>query len=131
MCCKKTYRWKLECEREPQYREKQEWTKEKPNLDNTRRLRGIYFIDPENGEYNEMIKYARKKLDVSMGATMPCKKRTKKHFPFQDAEAKSCESNKIPKTKHTWKVEAHESTRQRLESSLSKDHEDHIAGKGL
>ena len=28
-------------------------------------------------------------------------------------------------------VEAHESTRQRLESSLPKDHEDHIAGKGF
>ena len=28
-------------------------------------------------------------------------------------------------------MEAHESTRQRLESSLPKDHEDHIAGKGF
>ena len=27
-------------------------------------------------------------------------------------------------------MEAHESTRQRVESSLPKDHEDHIAGKG-
>ena len=33
-------------------------------------------------------------------------------------------------TKHACIVEAHESTRQRLESSLPKDHEDHIAGKG-
>ena len=34
-----------------------------------------------------------------------------------------------PKTKYACVVEAHESTRQRLEPSLSKNHEDHIAGK--
>ena len=33
-------------------------------------------------------------------------------------------------TKHACIVEGHESTRQRLESSLPKDHEDHIAGRG-
>ena len=36
----------------------------------------------------------------------------------------------IPKTKYACIMEAHGSTRQRLESSLPKDHEDHIAGKG-
>ena len=61
---------------------------------------------------------------------MPCKKGTKKHFPFQETEAKRCESNKIPETKHAHIMEAHESTRKCLESSLPKDHEDHIAGKG-
>ena len=30
-------------------KEKQEWANEKPKLDNARRLRGIYFIDPEDG----------------------------------------------------------------------------------
>ena len=48
---------------------------------------------------------------------------TKKHSVLQD-EAKSGESNRIPKTKHTC-IEARESTRKRLESSLPKDHEDH------
>ena len=33
-------------------------------------------------------------------------------------------------TQHACIVEAHEFTRQRLESSLPKDHEDHIAGNG-
>ena len=33
--------------------------------------------------------------------------------------------------KHPCIVEAHESTRQRLESSLPRNHEDHIAGKGF
>ena len=70
-------------------------------------------------------------MEVPMDAAMPCKKGTKKHFPFHDTEAKSCESNKkIPKTKHACIVEAHESGRQRLESSPPNDHEDHIAGKG-
>ena len=35
------------------------------------------------------------------------------------------------KTKFACIVEAHESTRKRLESTLPKDHEDHIAGKGF
>ena len=65
-----------------------------------------------------------------MDAAVPCKKWTKKLCSFQETEAKSCEFIKIPKTKHACIVEAHESTRQRLESSLPKDHEDHIAGKG-
>ena len=61
----------------------------------------------------------------------PCfAKGTKKRSSFQETEATSCESNKIPKPKHACIVDAHESTRQRLEPSLPKDHEDHIAGKG-
>ena len=32
-------------------KEKQKWTIEKPKLDNARRLRGIYFIDPEDEEF--------------------------------------------------------------------------------
>ena len=31
-----------------QNREKQEWKHEQPKLDTARRLRGIYFIDPED-----------------------------------------------------------------------------------
>ena len=34
-----------------QKREQQEWANEKPKLDNAQRLRGIYFIDPEDGEF--------------------------------------------------------------------------------
>ena len=101
-----------------------------PKLENARRLRGIYFIDPGDGEYTETIKDARRKLEVPMVAAMPYRKGTKKHSGLQETEAKSDESNKIPKTKHTRIVEVHESTRQRLESSLPKDHEDDIAGKG-
>ena len=82
-----------------QMKEKQERTNKKPKLDNARRLRGIYFVDPEDGEYKETIKNARRKLEVPMEAAMPCKKGTKKRSSFQETEAKSCESNMIPKTK--------------------------------
>ena len=34
-----------------QKREQQEWANEKPKLDHAQRLRGIYFIDPEDGEF--------------------------------------------------------------------------------
>ena len=73
----------------------------KPKFDNARRLRGIYFIDAEDGEYEETIKNARRKLEVPMLAAMPSKKKTKNRTGFQETEAKSCESNKIPKkTRH-------------------------------
>ena len=107
-----------------QKKEKQEWANEKPKLDNARKLRGIYFIDPVDGENKETIKNAWKKLEVPMDAAMPCKKKTKKHSGLQETEAKSDESNKIPKTKHACIVEARECRRKRLESSLPKIHED-------
>ena len=93
---------------------KQEWAIEKPKLDNARQLRGICFVDPEDGE---SLKFQLQK------------KRTKKHLGLQETEARSDESNMIPKTKHAC-VEARESTRRRLEPSLPKNHEDHVAGKG-
>ena len=43
-------------------KEKQKWAEEKIHLDNARKLRGIYFIDPEDKEIQKTIKNARKKL---------------------------------------------------------------------
>ena len=37
---------------------------EKLHLENARKLRGIYFIDPEDMEFKETIKNARKKLET-------------------------------------------------------------------
>ena len=48
--------------RNAQLREKDKWSNEKPKLDNARRSRGIYFIDPEDKEFKETIKNARMKL---------------------------------------------------------------------
>ena len=54
-------------------KEKQTWSNEKLHLENARKLRGIYFIDPEEKEFKETIKNARKKLETSMAPAMPCK----------------------------------------------------------
>ena len=100
-------------EKAAQKREKQECAIEKPELDNARILRGIYFIDPEDGEYKETVNNARIKLEVPMGAAMSCKKGTKKQCSPQETEARSCESNKIPKNKacmHRGGARVHEAT---------------------
>ena len=54
-------------------KEKQKWSHEKLHLDNARKLRGIYFIDPEGKEFKETIKNARKKLETPVAPAMPCK----------------------------------------------------------
>ena len=43
------------------------------HLENARKLRGIYFIDPEDNEFKETIKNARKKLETSVAPAMLCK----------------------------------------------------------
>ena len=53
-------------------KEKQKWSEEKLHLENARKLRGIYFIDPEDTEVKETIKNARK-LETSVALAMPCK----------------------------------------------------------
>ena len=53
-----------------QNREQQEWAKEEPKLDNARRLRGIYCVDPDDREYSEILKNARRKLEI----LMPCQR---------------------------------------------------------
>ena len=101
-------------------REKHKWTIEKLKLDNARRLRGIYFIDPEK-EFKETIKNARKKLETSVAPAMPCK--------IMKKNCGSGGSNKV-KTKLACILEADESTRLRMGNSVPNHHEDHIAGKG-
>ena len=54
-------------------KEKQKWSEEKLHLENARKLRGIYFIDPVDKEFKETIKNARKKLETSVAPAMPCK----------------------------------------------------------
>ena len=54
-------------------KEKQRWSNEKLHLKNARKLRGISFIDPEDKEFKETIKNARKKLETSAAPAMPCK----------------------------------------------------------
>ena len=49
-------------------KEKQEWASEKPKLDNARKLRGFYFIDPEDGVYKEPVKKREKNESSSKGS---------------------------------------------------------------
>ena len=53
-------------------KEKQEWTIEKPKLENVRRLRCIYF-NPDDAEFRETIMNARKRLEKPMEASILCK----------------------------------------------------------
>ena len=101
-------------------KEKQKWSEERIHLENARKLRGIYFIDPEDTEFEETIKNARKKLETSVAPAVPCK------------IMKNCgsgASNKI-QTKLACILEANEYTRMRMGNSIPHHHEDHIAGKG-
>ena len=50
-----------------QKREKQEWANEEPKLDNARRMRGIYFIDPDDGEFKETIKKRKEEVGNTDG----------------------------------------------------------------
>ena len=101
-------------------KEEQKWSEEKIHFDKARKLRGIYFIDPEDMEFKETIKNARKKLETSVAPAMPCK---------ITENCRSGASNKI-QTKLACILEANESTRMRMGNSIPPNHEDHIAGKG-
>ena len=102
-------------------KEKQKWSDEKLHLENARKLRGVYFIDPEDKEFKETIKNARKKLETSIAPAMPCK--------IMKKNCGSVASNKI-KTRLACILEADDSTRMRLGNAIPHHHEDHIAGKG-
>ena len=95
-------------------KEKKKWSNEKLHLENARKLRGIYFIDPEDKEFKETIRNARKKLETSVGPAMPCK--------IMNNNCGSGGSHKI-KTKFACILEADESTRLRMGSSLLNHHE--------
>ena len=104
-------------------KEKQKWSEEKLHLENARKLRGIHFIDPEDKEFEETIKNARKKLETPMAPAMPCK------IKKNNKNCGSGGSNKI-QTRLACILEADESTRLRMGNSLPNHQEDHIAGKG-
>ena len=105
-------------------KEKQKWAIEKQRLDNARRLRGIFFIDLDDEEFKRVMKNARRKLELPMPAAMPCKLQLHKH-------RETCCTVGLHKSKFARIVEADEPMRIRMEGSQSKNHEDHIAGRGM
>ena len=87
-----------------QNREKQEWAKkEKPKLDNARKLRGIYVVDPDDmGVQRNHSKHTDKTCEL---------KTAKSSYQHREIDSGS---NKIQKSKHACVVEAHESTRKHI-----------------
>ena len=65
------------------------------------KLRGLNFIDPEDVEFKETMKHARKKLELPMEAAVFC-------------EVKHCGESDTRKSKYACTVKAHESTRTRI-----------------
>ena len=96
----------------------------KTKLDNARRLRGIFFIDPEDKEFKETIKNARKKLETPMAPAMSC------NICKKNKHGETRSKTNDFKSKFACILEASESTRMRMEESLPNYHEDHLAGKG-
>ena len=86
------------------------------------KLRGIFFIEPDDEEFKHTIKNAIRKLEIPMQAAMPCK------TPINSSGVTYRGIGKN-KTKHACIAEADESTRIRLEGVLFSYHEDHIAAK--
>ena len=105
-------------------KEKQKWAIEKPTLDNVRGLPDIYFIDLDDEESKDIMKNARRKSDIPMPAAMPCKLQ-------RDEYRETCRTVEEHKTSYACIVEADESMRKRMGGSPHKNHEDHIAGKGM
>ena len=69
-------------------------------------------------------KNARKKLELLVDAAMPCK--------VKDHQCReTCGESDTRRSKYACIVEAHKSTRKRLERTLPEDHEDRVAGEGL
>ena len=77
-----------------------------------------------DGEFKDIMKNARKKLEVPMPAAMPCKIQPEKY-------RETCCVEKKCKTKYVCNVEADEAMSTRMEGSQRKNHEDHIPGKGI
>ena len=109
--------------RNAKLKERQKWSYEKPQLDNARKLLGIYFIDPEDMEFKETFQNARRKLETPMAPAMLCK--TCKKSKHGETRGKPDEIT----SKLACILEASESTRLRMEESLPNHHEDHVAGK--
>ena len=102
----------------------QKWAIEKPKLDNARQLRGIFFSEPDDEEFQHTMKNARRKLDIPMPAAMLCKTPA-------NCRGETCLSIGKRKTKCACIVDADESMRIRLKGIPQRYHEDHIATKGI
>ena len=56
-----------------------EKNRDKPNLHNARRLRGIYFIDPDDEESKEILTSVKRKIGKTFGSNHAVHKTTEHH----------------------------------------------------
>ena len=108
-------------------KEMQKCAIEKPKLDNARKMFGIYYIDPADQEFGEIVKKKKKRVE---SWKFRCQQQC-----LAEADARryreTCGAPGVCKTKYACTVEADESTRKLLEGTLHKGHEDHIAVRGI
>ena len=109
-----------------QKREKQVWANEKPKLDNGRRLKGMYSVDPDDEDYKEISKM--------QGPTwkdlwkQPCRAKRMVHTSTTKVAAKQeIASQKNPKR---FMVEKWNLLNPQGNVWNPKEHEDRTAGKG-
>ena len=97
---------------ESKRKEKQKWAVEKPKLDNARRLRGIYLIDPDDEEFKDIMKMREESWKFR------CQPQCLANFNVRSTE----ETFRVDacKTKYACIVEADESMRKRMEGSPHK-----------
>ena len=105
--------------------------REKPKLDYecSKTERNLFFIDPDDEEYKEILKTARRNLERPMAPAMPCKRNQPSITKVVAKPNSASETNS--KTMQSCLMESHESTRQRAESLQSRIHEDRITGKSF
>ena len=103
-------------------KEKHNWTSEKPKLDNARRLRKSYFIDPE-------IPNSRRSLRIH-GRSWKSQQSLLCLVKGQIADMRQPVARMmIPNQKLRASMEVEEFKRLRMEGTFPKIHEDHIEGK--
>ena len=102
----------------------QKWAIEKPELDNDRQSRGIFFIEPDDEEFEHTMKNARRTGEIQMPAAMPCE------TPV-NCRGEVCRSIGKHKTNYACIVDADESMRMRVGGVPQRYHEDHIVAKGI
>ena len=84
----------------------------------------FFFIELDDEEFERFMKNARRKLEIPTPAAMPCRLQLHQH-------RETCGTVGQHKIKYVCIVEADESMRIRMEGFQSKNHKDHIAGKGV
>ena len=112
------------CQKQRNKKENQKWKIEKPKPHNARRTRGIYFVDPAEAEFKEQITMHGESWKFR--CQQQCFARS-----GEESTRKFVADSDVRKTKCVFVVEADELRRKRWQGTLHKDHEDHIAGRGI